>query len=82
VNPKEISLNVTCKNSQYIKVPDRICTHIDTKSGLGHISAVTVRKGGPRGTRQKKLQNWDSMQLEGGFGGIQNDIGSLGGFYS
>jgi len=29
---------------------------------------------GPRGTRQKKLQHLDPMQLEGGFGGMQLKI--------
>ena len=33
--------------------------------------------GGPRGTRQKKLQNLDSIQLEGGPKGLHADIGSL-----
>jgi hypothetical protein len=32
---------------------------------------------GPRGTRQKKLQNWDPVQLEGTPKGLHADIGSL-----
>jgi hypothetical protein len=32
---------------------------------------------GPRGTRQKKLQDLDSIQLEGGLKGLHADIGSL-----
>jgi hypothetical protein len=35
------------------------------------------QKPGLGGTRQKNLQNVDTMQLEGGFGGILNNIGSL-----
>ena len=34
-------------------------------------STCIVRKSRTRGTRQEKLQNSDSMQLEGGFGGIR-----------
>ena len=35
---------------------------------------------GPEGFG-KNLQNLDSMQLESGFGGTQNDIGPLSRFY-
>jgi hypothetical protein len=52
----------------------------ETKSGLSHLWIVIVRKGGPRGTRQKKLQNLDSIQLQGEPKGLPADIGSLEGF--
>ena len=40
------------------------------KSRLDHLLTVIVRKGGPRGFREKNLQKLDSMQLKGGFIGI------------
>jgi hypothetical protein len=36
------------------------------KNRLDHLLTVIVRKGGPRGTQLKKLQNWDSKAREVG----------------
>jgi hypothetical protein len=35
------------------------------------IRTIIVRKQGPRGTRQEKLQKLDPMQLKGGFSGMR-----------
>ena len=43
----------------------------ESKEQLGPLFERFFILGGPRGTRQKKLQNSDPIQLEGGFGGIR-----------
>lgn len=45
------------------------------------IRTIIVRKQGPRGTRPKKLQNMDSIQLQGGPKGTSSDITSKRGFF-
>lgn len=44
------------------------------------MSNLLNTKGGPRGTRQNKLQNLDSIHLQGEPKGLHADIGTLKGF--
>jgi hypothetical protein len=50
------------------------------ESKITRLRLIVMLKQGPRGTQEKKLQNSDSMQLEGGFGGTLNDIGCFSRF--